>query len=108
MRCILSRRKDRERILSARRANPDYTGFRGYDQEPSRTGDTPMAAAVCSVCKRKRNVPVGIAMEQGDAFVCQSCQEEAAAAAEGEAAAEGAAVGAGEEDAEDRPDPAST
>lgn len=73
----MSRRKDRERILAMRRANPDYTGFRGSDQEPSRTGDAPMATAVCSVCGRKRNVPVGIVLEQGEAFVCLSCQQKA-------------------------------
>ena len=73
----MSRRKDRERILAMRRANPDYTGFRGYDQEPSRTGDAPMATAVCSVCGRKRNVPVGTVLEQGEAFVCLSCQQNA-------------------------------
>jgi hypothetical protein len=73
----LSRRKDRERILAIRRGNPDYTGFRGYDQEPSKTGDAPMATAVCSECGRKRNVPVGIVLEQGEAFVCLSCQQKA-------------------------------
>ena len=73
----MSRRKDRERVLAMRRANPDYTGFRGSDQEPSRTGDAPMATAVCSVCGRKRNVPVGTVLEQGEAFVCLSCQQKA-------------------------------
>jgi hypothetical protein len=74
----VSRRKDRDRVLAVKQQNPDYPGFRGHDQEPSRTGGTPMATAVCSVCGRKRNVPVGVTLEQGAAFVCLSCQEEAA------------------------------
>jgi len=86
----VSRRKDRERILAMRRANPDYAGFRGSDQEPSRTGDTPLAAAVCSVCGRKRNVPVGTVMEQGEAFVCLSCQQKGEeGSSEDESGAEG-------------------
>ena len=72
----MSRRKDRERILAQKRLNPNYVGFRGYDREPARTGSTPMTSLVCSVCGRKRNVPVGVAQEQGDSFVCSSCAEE--------------------------------
>ena len=72
----MSRRKDRERVLAQKRLNPNYVGFRGYDREPARTGDTPMTSLVCSVCGRKRNVPVGVAQEQGDSFVCSSCAEE--------------------------------
>ena len=72
----MSRRKDRERLLAQKRVNPNYVGFRGYDREPARTGDTPMTSLVCSVCGRKRNVPVGVAQEQGDRFVCSSCAEE--------------------------------
>lgn len=74
----MSRRKDRERLLSQKRINPDYVGFRGYDREPHRAGATPMATVVCSVCGRKRNVPVGVAQEQGDRFICSSCIEERA------------------------------
>ena len=77
----MSRRKDRERILAQKRLNPNYVGFRGYDREPARTGSTPMTSLVCSVCGRKRNVPVGVAQEQGDSFVCSSCIEEQEAAA---------------------------
>ena len=77
----MSRRKDRERVLAQKRLNPNYVGFRGYDREPERTGSTPMTSLVCSVCGRKRNVPVGVAQEQGDRFVCSSCAEEQAASA---------------------------
>lgn len=77
----MSRRKDRERVLAQKRLNPNYVGFRGYDREPARTGSTPMTSLVCSVCGRKRNVPVGVAQEQGDRFVCSSCAEEQEAAA---------------------------
>lgn len=75
----MSRRKDRERFLANRRQNPDYKGFRGYDNDPSRAGNTPLVAINCSVCGKKRNVPVGIAEEQGDGYVCMMCQDEGAA-----------------------------
>ena len=81
----MSRRKDRERVLAQKRLNPNYAGFRGYDREPARTGSTPMTSLVCSVCGRKRNVPVGVAQEQGDRFVCSSCVEEREASAASDA-----------------------
>ena len=59
-----------------KRLDPDYTGFRGFHNEPSRPGKTPLEPATCSICGRKRNVPRGIALEQGDAFVCSQCIEE--------------------------------
>ena len=62
-----------------RRLDPDYRGFRGHDQEPSRRGNTPLEPVTCSVCGRKRNVPRGVAVEQGDKYVCSSCVEQAEA-----------------------------
>jgi hypothetical protein len=76
----MSRRKDRERLLANRRQNPDYKGFRGYASDPSRAGNTPLIAVNCSVCGKKRNVPVGIAEEQGEGYVCMTCQDEQEAA----------------------------
>ena len=58
-----------------KRLDPDYQGFRGHDQEPS-AGNVPLERAKCSICDRTRNVPRGIALEQGDGFVCSSCQGE--------------------------------
>ena len=75
----MSRRKDRERALAQKRLNPDYPGFRGYEHEPGREGSIPLIAAVCSVCGRRRNVPLAVAQEQGDKFVCISCQQAGAA-----------------------------
>jgi len=72
----MSRRKDRERISAIKRLNPDYPGFRGLSSEPEKTGGAPLATAICSVCERRRNVPLGIVLEQNDSFVCLSCQEE--------------------------------
>ncbi len=72
----MSRSKDRERYTTMKRLNPDYKGFRGYDLEPDRPGQTPLQAVTCTVCGRKRNVPLGIAVEQEDRYVCQSCLEE--------------------------------
>lgn len=77
----MSRRKDKERFLANRRQNPDYKGFRGYDSDPSRTGNTPLVAVNCSVCGKKRNVPVGIAEERGEGYVCMTCLDEQAAEA---------------------------
>ncbi len=71
----MSRRKDRERFEAMKRLDPEYRGFRGYGKEPSRPGGVPLVPVTCSVCGRKRNVPRGVAAEQGDNFVCMSCME---------------------------------
>ncbi len=72
----MSRRKDMQRYEVMHRLNPDYKGFRGYQREPDRPGQTPMEAVTCSVCGRKRNVALGVAKEQGDKYVCQTCLDE--------------------------------
>ena len=56
--------------------DPDYMGFRGSRNEPTTPGRTPLEPVTCTVCGRKRNVPRGVALAQGDAFVCSSCREE--------------------------------
>ena len=71
----MSHRKDRERFAALKRVNPDYKGFRGYLREAENRDRTPLEAMTCTVCGRKRNVPAGIALEQRDRFVCQSCQD---------------------------------
>ena len=71
----MSRRKDRERLQAMKRLDPDYRGFRGHAQEPTQ-GRAPLESATCAVCGRTRNVPRGIVLEQGDSFVCSSCQED--------------------------------
>ena len=58
-----------------KRLDPDYQGFRGHEQEPSE-GSVPLERATCTVCGRTRNVARGVALEQGDDFVCSSCLEE--------------------------------
>ncbi|MBI2871872.1 MAG: hypothetical protein HYY00_01610 [Chloroflexi bacterium] len=77
----MSRRKDLERVKAMQRLDPDYKGFRGHQEEPTRKA--PLEAVVCVVCQHKRNVPRGIALEQGDHYVCMSCREKS----EGEGAA---------------------
>jgi hypothetical protein len=69
----MSRKKDRERVIALKRLNPDYAGFRGSDRERDQSRSAPMASLECSVCGRKRNVPAGLAQEQGNDFVCTSC-----------------------------------
>ena len=76
----VSRQRDRERFEAMKRLDPDYKGFRGFQKEPDRTGQTPLEAVTCTVCGRKRNVARGIALEQGDSFVCLSCGAEGRAA----------------------------
>ena len=71
----MSRRKDRGRFQEKKRRNPDYVGFRGFDSEPEKRGQTPTQTVACSVCGRKRNVAVGIALEAGDNYVCLACSE---------------------------------
>ena len=72
----MSRRKDRQRYESMKHLNPDYKGFRGYSMEPDQPGQTPLETLTCTVCGRKRNIPLGVAVEQGEQYVCQSCQED--------------------------------
>jgi hypothetical protein len=72
----VSRRKDQQRVDSMSRLNPDYKGFRGYQSEPDRPGQTPLVQATCTVCGRKRNIALGVAVEEADRFVCQSCSRE--------------------------------
>ena len=71
----MSHRKDRERYESRKHLYPAYTGFRGYNVETDRPGLTALQAVTCSACGRKRNVPPEVAEEQGERYVCQSCQE---------------------------------
>ena len=93
----MSRRKDRERALAQKRLNPDYPGFRGYEHEPGREGSIPLTMAVCSVCGRRRNVPVVIAQEQGEKFVCISCQQTGGELAPSETTADQDSIVEGEE-----------
>ena len=74
----MSRRRDRERVEAMRGLDPDYKGFRGHASEPSRSGNAPLEAVTCSVCGRKRNVPRGVAIAQGDGYVCSRCADQAA------------------------------
>ena len=71
----MSRRKDRERFEAMKHLDPDYRGFRGHENEPSRRGKTPLEPVVCVTCGRKRNVPRGVALEQGDNYVCSRCAD---------------------------------
>ncbi len=71
----MNRRKDRDRWLAMKDQNPDYRGFRGSGQESSGASTAPLQAVSCSICGRRRNVAMSIAQEQGDNYVCLSCQE---------------------------------
>ena len=72
----MSRRRNQERFEKMKRLNPDYKGFRGHQNEPDQPGKTPLESVTCSICGRKRNVAVGIALEQGDSYVCVRCSDE--------------------------------
>ncbi len=71
----MSRSKDRARVMGMKRANPDYRGFRGYDQAHGAAGSAPLETVTCTVCGRRRNIAVGTAREQGDSYICLSCRE---------------------------------
>jgi hypothetical protein len=70
----MSRRKDRERFLQMIQLNPDYKGFRGGMGGAG--VDAPLETIICSICGRRRNVAIGIALEQRESYVCLSCREE--------------------------------
>ncbi len=72
----MSRRKDQQRYEAMKHLNPDYKGFRGHGVEPDQPGQTPLQAITCTVCGRKRNVPLGVAVAEDEQYVCQQCQEE--------------------------------
>jgi hypothetical protein len=71
----MSRRKDRERFLQKKQLNPEYKGFRG-GAGGGVGADAPLETVTCSKCGRRRNVAVGIALEQGESYICLSCREE--------------------------------
>ena len=71
----MSRRKDRERVDSMKRLDPDYQGFRGYDIEP-RLGRPILEPVACTVCGRTRNVPKGSVDDGRDTYVCTNCRDE--------------------------------
>ncbi|MSQ14151.1 MAG: hypothetical protein EXR47_08550 [Dehalococcoidia bacterium] len=77
----MSRKRDQERLEAMKARDPNYVGFRGHEKEPTKPGSVRLVAVTCSVCQRKRNVPEGIALSAGDAYVCSSCEEEEAAKA---------------------------
>ena len=54
--------------------NPNYRGFRGYDQEPKQA-EISLTTVICTVCARRRNVPIDVAADQENSFVCLLCQE---------------------------------
>jgi hypothetical protein len=75
----LSRRKDRERFLRLKQQNPDYTGFRGPGSTVAARPQPQLESVVCSVCRRKRNVPINTLPDNRDSYVCLQCQEAQAA-----------------------------
>lgn len=69
----MSRRKDRETFRVRKSLYPDYKGYRGPEERPPSKPE--LKPLVCTVCNRKRNVPVDTA-EEG--FVCTVCRPEGA------------------------------
>ena len=74
-------RKDRERFLRLKEANPDYQGFRGAATVAvAPTPPRPATESVtCSSCGRRRNVSVDSLPEDRSTYVCLRCLEEQAA-----------------------------
>ena len=72
----MSRRKDLERFLRRKQANPDYQGFRA-GQTVAEPTPPALTSVVCSICGRKRNVTSDTVPEDPSSFVCLTCQEAA-------------------------------
>ena len=71
----MSRRKDRERFLRLKQQNPGYAGFRG-DAPAAVSAPAPeLLSVLCTVCRRKRNVPVESLSGAGENYVCIRCQD---------------------------------
>ena len=73
----MSKRKDRERFAALKANNPHYQGFRGLGVATATPSPEALVTLTCTVCGRRRNVTREVSQEQGDAFVCLSCREEA-------------------------------
>ena len=72
----MSRRKDRERFNRMKEQNPGYVGFRGAEGTAVAAAPPPVLESVaCSVCQRRRNVPVDTLPEDRGEYVCLRCQE---------------------------------
>ncbi len=72
----MSRRKDRERFLQLKQQNPGYLGFRGGDPAAVSAPAPELVSVLCSVCGRKRNVPVESVAGTGEDFICIRCQNQ--------------------------------
>ena len=70
----MSHRKDLERYLRLKQANPDYIGFRGSKSVAAKPPPA-LESVVCSVCHRKRNVASAKLPADRASYVCLSCQE---------------------------------
>ncbi len=73
----MSRRKDRERFQRMKDQNPEYMGFRGADTVVAEPTSPPaLESIVCSVCQRRRNVPIDTLPEDRAEYVCLRCQDD--------------------------------
>jgi hypothetical protein len=71
----MSRRKDRERFNRLKEQDSSYRGFRGINVASTPT-PVELGSVTCSVCQRKRNVPVDTIPEDPSTFICVRCQEQ--------------------------------
>ena len=72
----MSRRKDRERFLQLKQQNPGYLGFRGNAPAAVAAPVPELTSMLCTVCQRKRNVPVESVSGVDEDFVCIRCQND--------------------------------
>ncbi len=71
----MSRRKDRERFLRLKQQNAGYQGFRGAAPAAVSAPAPELLSVLCTVCRRKRNVPVESISGTGEDYVCIRCQD---------------------------------
>ena len=71
----MSGRKDRERFLLRKQQNPGYLGFRGDARAVVSAPAPELVSVLCTLCHRKRNVPVESVAGTGEDYVCIRCQD---------------------------------
>ena len=65
----MSHKKDKEKLTLRKRLDPKYAGFRGNQPRP--VPKPSLKVLFCTVCGKKRNVPLDSPEES---FICASCR----------------------------------
>ena len=63
-------------VSPAEQLNPGYLGFRGNAPAAVAAPVPELVSVMCTVCQRKRNVPVESVSGAGEDYVCIRCQDD--------------------------------